>query len=227
MGLLLISQRNNESLAANTLKPSQLDFTNSNEIQEPAAVTPSKNSEVATESVSATIAPPTLTEPEQKLWITLEEILKSKNDSDARVKELKNLTPAFHKALIEKYNTLKMEDRNGRGFIVFLVAKDLKSAEDLDFLQKVYQEAPCMNLENCNGSSVEDNPHNAGIDQTTLVYPQLVALYQIEKQLDSHPEILKDPALRAGIFATLKQAEAFPVPSVHDRAEKIRQKYNL
>lgn len=210
-------------------KPSQLDFTKSNELQESAGEAPIAPPEPTIEETvddSISQALVSMSEPEQKLWANFEEILKSRNDSDPRVNELKNLSPEFHKALIEKYSSIKMEDRNSRGFIVFLVAKDLKSASDLEFLQKVYQEAPCLSLENCTVSGNDDS-HSAGVNQTTTNYPQLVGLYQIEKQLDTNPDLLKDPAMRAGILATLKQAEAFPVPAVHDRAEKIRLKFKL
>lgn len=218
------------SEATTLLKPSQMDFTNSNQLQEPMKFEEQSQAEPTNvESVSATVfAPPTtLSESEQKLWTTLEEILKSKNDNDPLVNQIKNLSADFRKALSDKYSSLKAEDRNGRGFIIFLISKDLKSASDLDFLQKVYQEQPCLSLENCSTTSRDENPHTSGTDQTTMNYPQLVALYQIDKQLAVKPELLNDPAMRAGILATLKQAEAFPVPAVHDRAAQIRQKHNL
>lgn len=207
------------------IKPSQLDFTQSNQPKEPVKVQEYEAKDTAL--YPETKAAADLSEPEQKLWLAFEEILKSKNDSDPRVRELTKLGPAFRMALFEKYNALKPEDRNGRGFIVFLVSRDLQSAGDLEFLQKVYQESPCLSLQDCASSEQETDPHNAGVGQTTLIYPQLVALYQIEKQLNERPELLKDPAMRAGILATLKQAEAFPVPAVHDRSVKIRNKYNL
>lgn len=214
------SETSNEQRA---LKPSQVDFTKSNQVQE-ASVPPVVGSNFEGDDIIE--APVAFNEREQKLWIAVESILRTKNDSDPRVNDLKELSSEFHKALFEKYNKLKMEDRNGRGFIVFLVAKNLKSAEDLDFLQKVYQEAPCLSLENC-GVSGNDDSHSAGVNQTTTIYPQLAGLYQIEKQLAANPELLNDPAMRAGILATLKQAEAFLVPAVHEFAEKIRQKFNL
>lgn len=215
-----------KSEVTTALKPSQLDFSQGNQIQEPTAIQ-AQAEPTTVNTDDAEYAPATLSNPEQKLWLTLAEILKSKNDSDPRVGDLKNLSTEFRKALSDKYSSLKMEDRNGRGFIVFLISKDLKSASDLEFLQKVYQESPCLSLENCGVTSRDDNPHNAGVDQTTMNYPQLVALYQIDKQLEANPQMLNDPAMRAGILATLKQAEAFPVPVVHDRAEQLRKKYNL
>lgn len=217
-----------DSTASNeqrALKPSQLDFTKNNEIQPAAPAPPEPTSEGVVEA-SVLPALNLISESEKKLWTSFEEILKSRNDSDSRVNELTNLSPEFRNALFEKYSSIKAEDRNSRGFIVFLISKDLKSANDLDFLQKVYQEAPCLSLENCGVTGTEDS-HTAGVNQTTTNYPQLVGLYQIEKQLETNPELLKDPALRAGVLVTLKQAEAFPVPTVQERAEKIRQKFKL
>lgn len=208
------------------LKPSQLDFTNSNEIQQ------SKDfaSDVQVEDLALVDTSTTLivlpTEAEQKLWISVEEIIQSRNDSDSRVSLLKNLSPEFKNALVSKYSSLKPENRSGRGFIVFLLAKDFKSSADLEFLQSVYKEAPCLSLENC-ALSTDDNSHSSGVNQTTLIYPQLVVLYQIEKQLVAKPELLNDPTIRAGILGTLKQAEAFPVPAVQLQAEKLRQKFKL
>jgi hypothetical protein len=229
-GLFFVVSRNNsagDDVAL--LKPSQLDFTQSNELQQPAGNSEIVGTEAAVELSKTAIfpTPADLNASEQKKWAILEEILKTKNDSDGRVNELIGLSSEFHKALVRKYNSLIAEDRSGRGMIVFLLSRDLQSASDLEFLQKVYQEAPCLSLENCTVVSSDDSPHNAGVNQTTLIYPQLVALYQLEKQLESRPEFLKNPDMRAGILATLKQAETFPVPVVRERAEKIRQKYNL
>lgn len=204
------------------LKPSQIDFTKSNEVQEKPAPVVGSNFE----GDDIVEAPAVLNEREQKLWRSVESVLRTKNDSDPAVNELKGLSADFHKALFDKYNYLKMEDRNGRGFIVFLVAKNLRSSEDLEFLQKIYQEAPCLSLENC-AVSANDDSHSAGVNQTTTIYPQLVGLYQIEKQLNANPDLLKDAAMRAGVLTTLKQAEAFSVPAIHEFAAKIRQKFNL
>lgn len=219
-----------KSEGAALLKPSQLDFSQSNQLQEPATISGRVQAETAVNEAADSTEPAAVTilsETEKKMWLNLEEILKSKNDSDPRVKDLTNLSADFRKALTNKYASLKMEDRNGRGFIVFLISKDLKSVSDLEFLQKVYQEQPCLSLENCAVTSRDDHPHNSGVDQTTMNYPQLVALYQLDKQLTAKPELINDPAMRAGILATLRQAESFPVPAVHDRAEQIRKKYNL
>ena len=210
------------------LKPSHLDFGNSNEIQnDTGSILGSPTSEPRELPNDPVPAPSSLSQAEQKLWNNFEEILASRNDNDPRVGDLKNLSPEFRKSLFERYNSLKPEDRNGRGFIVFLVVKDIRSASDLEFLQKVYQEQPCFSLENCAGGVADEDPHTAGVNQTTLSYPQLAGLYQLEKQLETNPGLLKDPSLRAGVLATLKQAEAFPVPVIRQRAEQIRNKFRL
>ena len=210
------------------LKPSHLDFGNSNEIQnDTGSILGSPTSEPRELPNDPMPAPSSLSQAEQKLWNHFEEILASRNDNDPRVGDLKNLSPEFRKSLFEKYNSLKPEDRNSRGFIVFLIAKDIRSASDLEFLQKVYQEPPCFSLENCSGGVADEDPHTAGVNQTTLNYPQLAGLYQLERQLETNPNLLKDPSLRAGVLATLKQAEAFPVPVIRQRAEQIRNKFRL
>lgn len=211
------------------IKPSQLDFSQSNQLQEPAQA--KNNTETKAQSADnssdAESVPATLSEREQQLWAAFEEILLSKNDSDPRVSQLIRLSPDFNKALTDKYASLKMEDRNGRGFIVFLIAKNLQTAADLEFLQQVYRESPCLSLSDCTTIAREDNPHNSGVDQTTMNYPQLVVLYQLDTQLTANPALLNDPSLRAGVLATLKQAEVFPVPMVRERAERLRKKYHL
>lgn len=209
-------------------KPSQVDFTKSNQIQEPAGDLPMAPPEVTEpESPDIEISVQSLSEPEQKLWKSFEEILKSRNDSDPRVNDLKNLSTEFRKTLYAKYTSLKPEDRNGRGFIVFLIAKEIRSASDLEFLQTVYQEQPCFSLENCSGGVADDDPHESGVNQTTLSYPQLAGLYQLEKQLEANSGLLKDPNLRSGVLATLRQAESFAVPLIRQRAEQIRKKFKL
>lgn len=223
-GLSLFSV-NKESVVS-SMKPSQLNFTQSNKVQESTALKNNSSPEAEVLSSTSTNIGP-LSDTEQKLWANFEEILSTKNDSDSRVDKLKKLSPEFHKELHKKYSLIKPEDRSGRGMIVFLIARDLQSASDLEFLQSIYQESPCLSLENCAIASSDNDPHHSNVNQTTLIYPQLVALFQIEKHLEANPKILDDAEMRAGFLTTLKQAETFPVPSVRDRAEKIRQKYQL
>lgn len=170
---------------------------------------------------------PLLPESEKEAWQALEDVLHSKNDNDPRLdKELADLSLEFHKALFMKYQNLKPEDRNGRGTLVFLIARDLKNKADLEFLQTVYEESPCLNMADCTAPSVDDST-GSGSQETSLNYPQLVGLYQLDMQLSKRPDLLKQPDFRAGVYSLLKTAENFPAPQVHAKAQQIREKYGL
>lgn len=207
------------------VKPSQMTFSQGNQFSENFNAKP--ESADVSESKATAKTPPPLPEKEIASWNALEDILKSKNDNDPRLdNELAHLSAEFHRALFAKYSNLKPEDRNERGTLVFLVARDLKSPADLEFLKSVYEESPCLNMENCAAGSMDD-PQEAGGQQTSLNYPQLAGLYQLDAQLSKRPELLKDPQFRAGIYALLKTAENFPAPQVHEKAQQIREKYGL
>lgn len=157
----------------------------------------------------------------------VDEIIQRQNDNDPRVNsELKNLSQQVHEALYEKYDSYAAENRNAKGFIVFLVAQDIKSVADVEFVTKIYQEAPCLSLEDCKNVGSGD-PHHSGANQTTLIYPQFVGLYQLEQQLQQKPDLLKDSVMRQSIENLLKRAEDFPVPAIQDRARQLRRKFGL
>ncbi len=211
------------------LKPSQMTFADSNKFREPelqSADTTAAMQQNGGQPTTAVADAPLLPEDQKKIEI-LDEILKSKNDNDPRINsELKSLNAEVHRALIAKYNRLAPEDRNARGTIVFLIARDLKSTADLDFIEKVYQESPCLSLGDCGKAANEEGDH-LGADQTTTNYPQLVALYQLDQQLGRRPELLSDPAFRSRFVAVLNEADNFAVPAVNLRAQQIRKKYGL
>lgn len=162
---------------------------------------------------------------EQKKWTSFKEILASKNDNDPRINgELKNLSDDFHSLLYSEYQTLPAESRNERGMIVFLLTRDLRTDEDFAFLRKVYDEAPCLSLGDCNSRSQSD-PHLSGIDQTTMNYPQLAELYQIEDRLTREPKLLEDTNMRENFKATIDAALKFPVPIVQKKAAEIKAKF--
>lgn len=222
-------------------KPSLLSFTDGNEVKtaEKSEVLFDKNHEViaeneleeqkksSTEINNSSAYLNKFSEQDKTIWSTLEAVLNSNNDNDPRINlDLKNLSPSIHEALYEKYESIISENRNAKGLIVFLVARDLKSKEDIEFIAKTYQEAPCLSLDDCKNVG-SDDAHHSGPNQTTLVYPQLAGLYQIEQQIKIRPEILKDPALRNEIVSLLKQAEDFPVLIVQQKAKEIRHKNNL
>lgn len=230
-GLFLFSRQQTQ-ISSENLKPSQLNFSESNELPT-RAVTNSTATEATSQkaadqpkpSVSTAISQ--LQNDDLKKWHVFESILNSKNDNDPRVdQELKQISPNLKAALIEKYASLPAENRNDRGLISFLIARDLNSVADTDFLKKVFEEPPCLSLADCKTIG-SDDPHHSGINQTTLNYPQLAALYQIEKRITEHPEILNNPLLREGLVADLRQAEASPVPAVQQKASQIRSRFQL
>lgn len=204
------------------LKPAQLNFTQNNKI---APV--EKPTEVKAPEAVAPSAPKLFAPPEAAKWMVFEEVLLGKNDNDPRINsELRELSQSTHSALYERYDSIAPENRNGRGLVVFLISRNLKSAVDIDFLKKVYQEQPCLGLDDCKNTGSAD-PHFSGLNQTTLNYPQLAGLYQIEQQLHDRPALLADPVMKDGILFLLKQAENFPVPQVQQKATEIRKRYNL
>lgn len=216
--------------AERILKPSEMTFADGNHLPEPGLLA---SGDPTTES-AADVDPLVpyqevqLQPEDQKKIAVLDEILKSRNDNDPRLdSELKNLSGEVHRALIAKYNSMIPEDRNGRGTIAFLIARDLKSTDDLDFLQKIFQENPCLSMGDCRRVDADGDAHEVGGNETSVNYPQLATLYQLDGQLSRKPELLSDPAFRSRFVALLNEAENFAVPQVHDRAVQIRKKHGL
>lgn len=168
-----------------------------------------------------------LTSEEQAKFEVVEDILDSKNDNDPRLdSELKNLTPELKLALQTRYKQLPEEKRNERGLLLHLVARELNSIQDLEFIQSAYEEPPCMGLSDCRQADNFD-PHMDALNQTTLDYPQKVGLYHLEKSLGERPQLLEDAAFKNAAIELLKSAENFPVPSIQRQAKKIRQKFGI
>lgn len=168
----------------------------------------------------------TVTEEDSKLKI-LEQIIISKNDNDPRIdSEFKNLSPDLKLKLQDKYQHLPQEQRNERGLIVMILARELKTVEDIEFLKSIYGESPCLGLENCNVRDVSD-PHHSALDQVSLNYPQMVVLHQISRQFEKHPEKFTDSSVRDSVQSLLKLAKKFPVPLVSQKAEEIYTKYGM
>lgn len=182
---------------------------------------------VATELPPESSSQLKLSPEDQKKWEALQEILVSRNDNDPRIdKEFKNLSDQMHRTLQAQYHEFPLENRNQRGLIAFLIARDLKDTEDLEFLKKIYQEAPCLSLENC-GSRTSSDPHLSGIDESSMNYPQLVSLYQLEAQLRTKPELFLDGSMKDHARAVIEQALRFPVNSVQKKAAEIQSTYQL
>lgn len=168
-----------------------------------------------------------LSAAEKKQWQTFVEIMLSKNDNDPRLdKDLRHLSPALKKSLEAQYSLLPDEKRNEKGLVVFLVARDVSSPEDVEFLDSIYQESPCLSLADC-GVRGEDDPHFSSINQMTLLYPQVAGLFQLDKQLGARPELLNDPNFKNQMRGLIHSAEQFPVPAIQKRAADLKNKYGL
>ncbi|MCX5789369.1 MAG: hypothetical protein NTX64_12800 [Elusimicrobia bacterium] len=141
---------------------------------------------------------------------TLDEILRSRNDNDPRLDSgFNDLSPEARRLLRKKYAGLAPELRNERGTIVYLLGKNLSSAEDWAFLRQAAAEPPCLSLADCSKRA----PMGPG-DAITLAYPALVALEQA-----------KD-ALRAGVSteearSVVEAGKSSKVPAVVEHAARI------
>lgn len=227
---LFLFLRNHKStpLEQTELKPSQLDFTQSNELPEKNNKAEKPQHKESSSLISEPQAVQNFSQEEKSQWQIFETLLKTKNDNDPRLdQELKKLSPPFRVALYQKYDLLPPEDHSGRGLIVFLIARNISSQEDIDFLKKIYQETPCLSLANCKSAENNTDPHHSSTDQTTLVYEKLAGLYLIEKQISQNPDLLNNASYRSGTIQVLAQAESYPVPAVHEKARSIRVKYGL
>ena len=154
----------------------------------------------------------------------LNEILKSKNDNDPRIDtELKVLTAGSKELFVDSYKQLAPEARNERGTVVFLIGRNLSSSTDVNFLNQVLHEAPCLSMNDCNEApppSKLDESHFESANEVSLSYPQLVALKSIENFLSSDP----NPAhsqLRRELVHVLLQAKDSAVPRVSQQANEI------
>lgn len=221
-GGLLFFLRPKPDIESMALKPSQLDFSKGNNLPKSKPIV----APVQTAKVQV-FAARELPDADRKKIATLQEIVNSKNDNDPRIdSELKNLSPDLKSNLREIYTQFPMESRNNRGLVAFLISRELNSVQDAQFLQQIFQEAPCLSLSDCT-SLAESNPHMDGINQTSLNYPQLASLYQLQKRLESQPNLLQRPELKAEIGKILREARQFPASAVQDRAEAIQKKFGL
>lgn len=227
VGLFLFFRPEKSEVTQSHLKPSQLNFSDSNELltEQPKVDTHNTNN---TSTENSRRAVENLTSDEKRNWSVFEEILKTKNDNDPRLDLfLKKLSPEFRQALQEKYEALAPEDHNGRGLVVYLIAREISSMDDFEFLKKIYQEPPCLSMQDCKSSPAQIDSHHSSMDQTTLIYEKLSALYLIDKQISENPQLLNNSTFRDGVIQVLAQAESFPIPAVHEKARGIRIKYRL
>lgn len=202
------------------------DFNSAKEEDAGVDVLDTARAQVQQEIINNSMAE--LSEADQVKFQSFIDVATSGRDNDPRIdKDLQNLSPELKNQLKSYYRNLLPEKRNERGFISFLIARDFKTSEDLDFLREIFAEEPCLSMSDCKSLTPRD-PHMSNVDDISLNYPQLAALYQIEKQLQNKAaQILNDPALRTQLRATLAQAADSSVPKVREKAEQLQKKFSL
>jgi hypothetical protein len=164
-------------------------------------------------------------ESQKKLGI-LKEILNTKNDNDPRMDTiLKVLTEDDKAALRQYYETLKAEDRNGRGTVVFLLGRNIHGPEDFKFLDRVLTEAPCLSLADCTveaghgrGDRHDDGHGEMGSD-VTLAYPQLATLHALGALLEAKPA--PSAEYQAMVRVLIEKASHSPISSVAKKAQGL------
>jgi len=159
--------------------------------------------------------------PAQKLAL-LEEILLSRNDNDPRLDTAFNDLSLQDKRLFRrKYRQLPAESRNELGTVVYLLGRNLKTAEDWAFLREVVTAPPCLSLGDCSAESAakRDN-HVAAGAELTLSYPALMALKRAERILQGGGA---DSAQALQLIAAAKSSSS---KTVSDLAALIEQRYS-
>lgn len=159
---------------------------------------------------------------------TLGEILASKNDNDPRIdSDFKGLTDQDKVAFKEFYKALKPESLNERGTLTYLMGRSIQGAEDLDFMKDILAEEPCMSLENCANRNVAKDTHLDSMDETTLSYPQLMALESISRFTQAHiiPELSSGDQLH--LIEAIREAQRSPIPSVARKANELSRNLRL
>lgn len=195
-----------------------------NEIAENQKITASKIESTVAENNNL------LNQNDQAKLTVFKEILISRNDNDPRLDQVfKHNSKELKEVLQKIYQKLPMESRNERGTIAYLIARDIQTEEDVQFLEGVFKEDPCLSLEDCKTIS-NDDPHFSGINQTSANYPQQVVLYQLDhfdQQLTANPSLRQNSNIRNAIENLLRTAALFPVPLIREKAEKLQKKFGF
>lgn len=151
----------------------------------------------------------------------LNEVFASRNDNDPRLdSEFAELTPELKTALIESYRLMPKESLNERGTVVFLLGKKIESEKDVEFLQEVMTETPCLSLSDCSTESRLENPeddHLSESQETTLIYPQLMAL----RLMSSNYQESKNSSVKEKIKEVFQLATQSPSEYISNEAERI------
>ena len=167
-----------------------------------------------------------LSPEDQKKVSALEQILLSRNDNDPRIDtELKNLSPQVKAALVSKYRSWSPEKFNERGTVVFLIGREIRNPGDVDFLKSVLQEKPCLNISDCSKhpeAHTGDDDHREMINETTIRYPQLMALSALrEKYLSLKEKPEGQEELLRSVRSALEEATRSPDPRIVEEAQSI------
>lgn len=155
----------------------------------------------------------------------LEEILLSKNDNDPRLDSaFKELSLQAKRLFRQKYRQLPAEERNERGTIIYLLGRNLRSAEDWEFLHTVVNEQPCLSLADC---SKETRAVPDGHLSITLAYPALVALKQAERTLnESRAAGRRDEASRQAL-RLIGAAKNSGQKTISDMAAELERQFRF
>jgi hypothetical protein len=145
----------------------------------------------------------------------LDEILESKNDNDPRMDRLlRDLSEPLKKELQQKYSRIQPEKRNDRGTVVFLIGREIAegrgSTADLQFFKQVLLEKPCLSIEDCSKSPTGQGPdeqHLEAIHETTIQYPQLMAIRYLRIALNQGA---LSPVMKEAVLAILESARQSP-----------------
>lgn len=154
----------------------------------------------------------------QEKVMLLREILASKNDNDPRLDtEFKSLSTQTKILMKKEYKSMKPENFNEKGTIVFLLGHNLTDQDDFNFLSQVLSEPPCLSLKDCSHLP-EQGDQEDSFNRITLVYPQIVSLKAIENYLSANSG---DPALRKRAAEILKQATQSASSTVSQEARSF------
>lgn len=184
---------------------------------EEAAVPSAKPTPEAPPSAVVVQATPETPEKLAHQFSVLDALLRGHNDNDPRLDtELKDLGPLARQKITERYVALPREQLNQRGTLAFLIARNPQSDADVKFLGAILGEPPCLSFADCNQAPAKFDPHHSDTEGKTLAYPQLVVLFNAEKDYRSD-----DSVRRQRGEGLLREALHSSAPQVVARARTI------
>lgn len=116
----------------------------------------------------------------------LNEVLANRDDNDPRLDQsFRRLSPEAKQVFRDRYRQLPLEKRNERGTVVYLLGQNIQEPADFAFFREVLAEAPCLSMSDCSKEMKTEDAHLEGGIETSLAYPQIVSLKQMERILES------------------------------------------